>query len=141
MGSSFLNRDMSAPVSKKVTEVPTVLKMNQRTILLFVFVVLLCSEITSGGFRKQNCGLTCYSWKKCKNKLNGLINTGGNTRPGQSGNTGQLFFNKCGDPPGGCECKYESPTVGPPKPKMPRMIMEFVNHDAEKWISNLVELV
>ena len=49
-------------------------------------------------------------WKKCKNKLNGLVNTGGNTRPGQSGSTGQLFFNKCGDPPEGCECKYDPPT-------------------------------
>ena len=32
-------------------------------------------------------------------------------------------------------------SAGPPKPKMPRMILEFVNDDAEKWISNLVELV
>ena len=70
-----------------------------------------------------------------------LTNTGGNHRPGQSGTTGQLFFTKCGDPPQGCECKYEEPKKGPPKPKMPRMIMEFVNEDAQAWISNLVELI
>ena len=38
-----------------------------------------------------------------------LSNTGGATRPGQRGTTGQLFFAKCGDPPEGCGCKYEEP--------------------------------
>ena len=49
-------------------------------------------------------------WKKCKSKLSGLTNTDGHHRPGQAGTTGQLFFTKCGDPPEGCECKYEEPT-------------------------------
>merc|ERR1712086_448929 len=112
MGSSFLNRDMSAPVSVRVTKaiVPTLFKMNHRTILLFVCFVLLSSEIANGGFRQQNCGLSCYRWKKCKSKLSGLTNTDGHHRPGQAGTTGQLFFTKCGDPPEGCECKYEEPT-------------------------------
>lgn len=119
----------------------TLFKMNHRTILLFVCFVLLSSEIANGGFRQQNCGLSCYRWKKCKSKLSGLTNTDGHHRPGQAGTTGQLFFTKCGDPPEGCECKYEEPTAGPPKPKMPRMILQFVNHEAEEWISNLVQIV
>merc|ERR1712029_154058 len=129
MGSSFLNRDMSAPVSVRVAEalVSAPIKMNRRTILLFLCFVLLSSEIVDGGFRQGNCGLSCYRWKKCKSKLSGLTNTGGQQRPGQAGSTGQLFFQKCGDPPSGCECTYEEPSAGPPKPKMPRMILEFVN--------------
>ena len=35
--------------------------------------------------------------------------TSGSQRPGQAGTTGQLFFSKCGDPPKGCECKFEAP--------------------------------
>ena len=46
-------------------------------------------------------------WGKCKLNLLGL--TSGNQRPGQAGTTGQLFFSKCGDPPKGCECKFEAP--------------------------------
>ena len=49
-------------------------------------------------------------WKKCKSKISVLTNSGGQNRPGQSGTTGQLFFSKCGDPPEGCECKYEPPS-------------------------------
>ena len=82
-----------------------------------------------------------FRWKKCKSKISILSNTGGNHRPGQSGTTGQLFFSKCGDPPEGCECKYEVPKVGPPKPKLPRMMMEFIDEEAKDWISNLVEFV
>ena len=82
-----------------------------------------------------------FRWKECKGKLSVLTNTRGNHRPGQSGTTGQLFFNKCGDPPEGCECKFEEPKKGPPKPKMPRMMMEFINEDAKEWISNLVEFI
>ena len=33
------------------------------------------------------------------------------------------------------------PKVGPPKPKLPRMMMEFIDEDAKDWISNLVEFV
>lgn len=41
--------------------------------------------------------------------MNILGLTSGSQRPGQAGTTGQLFFNKCGDPPKGCECKFEPP--------------------------------
>ena len=38
-----------------------------------------------------------------------LLTSGSGHRPGQAGTTGQLFFTKCGDPPEGCDCKYEEP--------------------------------
>lgn len=45
---------------------------------------------------KKNCGLKCFSWKKCMGQLNG------NNRPGQLGDTGQIVLNKCDS--GGCDC-------------------------------------
>ena len=60
-----------------------------------------------------------FRWKKCKSKLSGLTNTDGHHRPGQAGTTGQLFFTKCGDPPEGCECKYEEPTGRHSIPEFP----------------------
>ena len=44
--------------------------------------------------------------------MNILGLTSGKQRPGQAGTTGQLFFSKCGDPPKGCECKFEDPAKG-----------------------------
>jgi len=109
-------------------------------ILVLILVVGYISEIQAKR-NSPNCGFACYRWKKCKKNISILTNSNGNSRPGQSGTTGQLFFSKCGDPPEGCECKYEPPKVGPPKPKLPRMMLSFVNQDAADWISNLVELV
>lgn len=45
---------------------------------------------------RNNCGLKCFSFKKCMGQLDG-----GN-RPGQLGNTGQLVLNQCDA--GGCDC-------------------------------------
>ena len=56
--------------------------------------------------QQKHCSLTSR-WGKCKLNLLGL--TSGSQRPGQAGTTGQLFFSKCGDPPKGCECKFEAP--------------------------------
>jgi len=107
--------------------------------LPFILVIILvCFEVTLAR-RKTNCGLVCYRWSKCKTDLSALTN-GGHLK-GQAGNTGQLFFTKCGDPPKGCECKYEKPKVGPAKPKFPRLMLEFVNDDAKAWITNLVDVV
>ena len=67
-----------------------------------------CLHISKNHFRFPVNFL--FRWKKCKSKISVLSNTDGNHRPGQSGTTGQLFFTKCGDPPQGCECKYEAPS-------------------------------
>ena len=56
---------------------------------------------------KQKLCTPLFRWGKCKLNLLGL--TSGSQRPGQAGTTGQLFFSKCGDPPKGCECKFEAP--------------------------------
>ena len=32
-------------------------------------------------------------------------------------------------------------TEGPPKPKFPKMLLEYVNDDAKAWIANLVDVV
>jgi len=105
-----------------------------------LFITALSVSIQNAfGRRKTNCGLVCYRWGKCKLNLLGL--TSGSQRPGQAGTTGQLFFSKCGDPPKGCECKFEAPKVGPRKPKIPKVALEFVNDDALEWISNYLEPV
>lgn len=44
---------------------------------------------------------------------------------GQSGTTGQLFFNTCGEPPEGCECTYE-------EPKSKFIYFKFVNTEIPK---------
>jgi len=106
--------------------------------LIMLILLSICSQVTVAR-RKTNCGLVCYRWGKCKLNLLGL--TSGNQRPGQAGTTGQLFFSKCGDPPKGCECKFEAPKAGPPKPKFPKLLLEYVNDDAKAWISNLVDVV
>ena len=74
-------------------------------------------KITKKNFQKKSLKMKFYwiidvlfRWKKCKKNISILTNSNGNSRPGQSGTTGQLFFSKCGDPPEGCECKYDPPT-------------------------------
>lgn len=106
--------------------------------LLTLILLSVCFDVTFAR-RKTNCGLVCYRWGKCK--LNILNLTSGSQRPGQAGTTGQLFFTKCGDPPEGCACVFEAPKLGPPKPKFPRILLEFVNDDAKAWVSNLVDVV
>merc|ERR1711862_308530 len=77
------------------------------------------------------CGLTCYRWKKCKGVLATLTDTTGDTRPGQRGTTGQLIFKKCEDPPDKCNCQLEAPKpTGPPKPRIPKIMLEYVDSDA-----------
>ena len=73
-------------------------------------------KITKKNLQKKSLKMKFYwiidvlfRWKKCKKNISILTNSNGNSRPGQSGTTGQLFFSKCGDPPEGCECKYEPP--------------------------------
>jgi len=105
-----------------------------------VIAVLVIQLSLTEARRTKNCGLTCYRWRKCKASVSVLSNTGGATRPGQRGTTGQLFFAKCGDPPEGCGCKYEEPKV-PTKPKFPELMLEYVNEDAREWITNLVDVI
>lgn len=58
--------------------------------------LLAISDMSEARRKKTNCGLTCFSWKKCMGQLNG------NNRPGQLGDTGQIVLNKCDS--GECDC-------------------------------------
>ena len=71
-------------------------------------------------------------WGKCK--LNILELTSGGQRPGQAGNTGQLFFTKCGDPPKGCECKFEAP-----KGKHAIISIQYYHH-CVVWFALLISI-
>ncbi|XP_059090234.1 uncharacterized protein LOC131886034 [Tigriopus californicus] len=105
-------------------------------ILLSMFQTI---QQVEGGRNPGNCGLSCYRWKKCKGKMSELSSTSSSVRPGQSGTTGQLFFNKCGDPPSNCPCEYEEPHVKPKKPAMPRYMSQYIEHEASMWLRNHVE--
>merc|ERR1719225_2100420 len=107
-----------------------------RWFLVVAVMVVLCSSLTEARRRKGgSCGLTCYRWRKCKGVLATLTSTEGEARPGQRGTTGQLIFKKCDDPPERCGCVLE-----PPKPKQPKVMLEFVDSEALDWLSNLVDI-
>ena len=123
-------------------------------------LVSLFSSLTEGRRRKGgSCGLTCYRWRKCKGVLATLTSSEGEARPGQRGTTGQLIFKKCDDPPERCGCVLEPPkpsksptnhkmiiimisfsAAEPPKPKLPKVMLEFVDSEALDWLSNLVDI-
>merc|ERR1711971_187179 len=113
-----------------------------RWLLVAVVVVVLFSSLTEARRRKGGtCGLTCYRWRKCKGVLATLTSSEGEARPGQRGTTGQLIFKKCDDPPERCGCVLEPPKpTEPPKPKLPKVMLEFVDSEALDWLSNLVDI-
>eukprot|EP00088_Acartia_fossae_P049007 TRINITY_DN53708_c0_g1_i1.p1 TRINITY_DN53708_c0_g1~~TRINITY_DN53708_c0_g1_i1.p1 ORF type:complete len:133 (-),score=18.84 TRINITY_DN53708_c0_g1_i1:69-443(-) len=111
--------------------------------LCFVWVILGLAGpgalARRGGRSGGTCGLTCYRWRKCKAVLNQLTSSEGDSRPGQRGTTGQLIFQKCDDPPAKCNCEPIKPKE-PPKPRMPKSLLEFVDDNAIDWFTNLVNL-
>ena len=125
---------------------------------LLLSVLVLFSSLAESRRRKGGtCGLTCYRWKKCKGVLATLTSGEGESRPGQRGTTGQLIFNKCDDPPDRCNCELEppkpskshtpdlhishySPPAEPPKPTLPKVMLEYVDTEALDWLTNLVDI-
>ena len=128
---------------------------------MVVLLVSVFSSLTEGRRRKGgSCGLTCYRWRKCKGVLATLTSTEGEARPGQRGTTGQLIFQKCDDPPERCGCVLEPPkpsksphqssndndndlllcSAEPPKPSLPKVMLEFVDTEALDWLTNLVDI-
>lgn len=65
-------------------------------VLATLLLLLAISDISEARRGKKNCGLKCFSWKKCMGQIDG------NNRPGQLGDTGQIVLNKCDS--GGCDC-------------------------------------
>ena len=132
-----------------------------RWLLVVAVLVSLFSSLTEGRRRKGgSCGLTCYRWRKCKGVLATLTSSEGEARPGQRGTTGQLIFKKCEDPPERCGCVLEPPKPSksqcppdnhndvnlvfypaePPKPSLPKVMLEFVDSEALDWLTNLVDI-
>eukprot|EP00096_Caligus_rogercresseyi_P001977 TRINITY_DN13553_c0_g1_i1.p1 TRINITY_DN13553_c0_g1~~TRINITY_DN13553_c0_g1_i1.p1 ORF type:complete len:146 (+),score=13.48 TRINITY_DN13553_c0_g1_i1:78-515(+) len=114
-------------------------------LLFAIGLVISCILIQESlSKRSVNCGFVCYRWRKCKLKLNGLTGSSGH-RPAEAGTTGQLFFKKCGTPRDGCVCvekSTEAPVVqgNDTRPHFPRGLVDFINNDAQSWLSNLVQI-
>jgi len=116
-----------------------------KLLLWCVYGLLLCMSPTlssrrgARGSSGGSCGLACYRWRKCKAVLNTLTSSEGDARPGQRGTTGQLIFQKCVDVPEKCNCEPIKPKE-PPKPRMPKSLLEFVDENAIGWFTNLVDI-
>merc|ERR1712106_691943 len=121
------------------------MKAMNLSMMFLTLAVILAMLSSSSEARKRKagsvCRLTCYRWKKCKGVLATLTSTSGATRPGQRGTTGQLIFSKCEDPPEKCKCQLVEPKpTGPPKPKISKKLLEYVDSDAMAWLTNLVDI-
>merc|ERR1712106_193402 len=133
----------NATVNSKLTVSTIYMKMKMKCLPMLFLMLAVISTVSEARRRKPGgvCGLTCYRWKKCKGVLATLTSSSGATRPGQRGTTGQLIFSKCVDPPEKCKCQLEEPKpTGPPKPRIPKTVLEYVDSDAMDWLTNLVDI-
>merc|ERR1711872_891808 len=121
------------------TDIITSKVCTMKLLCMFVAILLTCDVSLGRRVSGGTCGLTCYRYEKCRSVLNTLTSSSGSTRPGQRGTTGQLIFETCEDP-AECNCEERNKPKPPPKPRVPKAILDYVDSSALQWLNNLVDI-